>query len=200
MAKDIVVATTNPHKLSEIREIAQAAGYTDFCWHGLAEFPEYQPPEETGQTFAENAAIKAVTAAAYTGMTALADDSGLQVDALDGAPGVYSARFAADLGSDHDHAANNRKLLALLDGLPREKRTAAFCTVVAIAQPDGKLQYAQGDCPGEIAFALSGVNGFGYDPLFYLPQFGCTMAELGEAEKNQISHRGNAMRTALPLL
>ena len=200
MIKKIVIATTNRHKVEEIRAIADAAGYTDLQMLSLSDFPAYRPPEETGVTFAENAAIKALTAAEYCGMTALADDSGLTVEALNGAPGVYSARFAADLGMDHHAEANNRKLLSLLADLPMELRQAAFRCVVAIAGPDGTIKYAEGCCTGQISFEQSGIHGFGYDPLFYLPQYQRTMAELTDEEKNQISHRGLAVRLALPLL
>ncbi|MCR4963369.1 MAG: RdgB/HAM1 family non-canonical purine NTP pyrophosphatase [Firmicutes bacterium] len=197
---DVVVATANRHKIKEIKEIAAAAGYTDIRWHDLSEFPAYRPPEENGSTFAENAGIKAKAAAAYCGCLALADDSGLAVDALDGAPGVLSARFAAAQGEDHNDRANNDKLLSLLRGLPAEARGAAFHCVAAVARPDGFCRWVEGSCPGVIAEAAAGSSGFGYDPLFYLPQFGCTMAELDEAGKNRISHRGQAMRLALPLL
>ncbi|MEG1537520.1 MAG: RdgB/HAM1 family non-canonical purine NTP pyrophosphatase [Clostridiales bacterium] len=196
MLKQLLIATTNIHKVAEIQDIAMVAGYSAICWHSLAEFPTYIPPEETGLTFAENAIIKARAAQAFTGMISLADDSGLTVDALEGAPGVHSARFAAD----HDHAANNRKLLTLLAELPRERRHAAFCAVVAVAYPDGRLELAEGRCEGEIAFSAAGIDGFGYDPLFYLPEFGCTMAELAEKDKNKISHRGRAIRAILPNL
>ncbi len=197
---DVVVATANRHKIREIKEIAAAAGYEMIRWHDLSEYPNYQPPEETGTTFAENAMIKARSAAAYCDCLVLADDSGLSVEALHGAPGVFSARFAAVDGKDHNDQANNDKLLSLLQGVPMADRRAAFHCVVAVARPDGFCRCVEGCCSGVIAETVAGSGGFGYDPLFYLPQLGCTMAALDEACKNRISHRGQAIRQALPVL
>ena len=145
--------------------------------------------EEDGETFEENARKKAETIFRRTGKPCLADDSGLQVDALGGAPGVYSARYA---GTNKDKD-NNQKLLSEMEG--KINRTARFVCVMVLLYGEGKEIVAQGRCEGEIAVAPRGGNGFGYDPLFYLPQFGKTMAELTDDEKNAISHRGNALRS-----
>lgn len=190
----LLLATANSHK---VRELAEMLQNTDWEVLSLADFPDITIPPEDGATFQENALIKALSAAEQSGLLTLADDSGLTVDALDGAPGVHSARFA---GEGHDDAANNAKLLRLLAEVPADRRGAAFVCVIALASPDGAFLTTQGECRGEIAHAPRGQNGFGYDPLFYLPELGRTMAELSEAEKNQISHRGRAMAKARKLL
>lgn len=147
--------------------------------------------EETGETFAENAYIKAKAVWDLTGGIALADDSGMCVDALDGRPGVYSARF---LGEDTAFAEKNRKILEMLEGVPEEKRGAKFvCAMVAIL-PDGSRIEVQGEVCGRIAREMRGDGGFGYDPIFFCEEKGCTFAELKEEEKNSISHRGSAVR------
>lgn len=188
--KTIVVATGNAHKLTEIEAILGAAlPGTRFV--AVGQLGDFEDPEETGTTFAENALIKARAAVAETGFTAVADDSGLVVDALDGAPGVYSARYAGVHGDD---AANNAKLLEELGQVPAAERTARFMSVVALVYADGQVLTGTGACEGTVGFAGRGTNGFGYDPLF-LPADtpGKTMAELTPEEKNAISHRFHAL-------
>ncbi len=150
---------------------------------------------ERGSTYEENARLKALAYAQASGLLALADDSGLEVDALDGAPGLYSARYAP--GEDEDRIA---ALLRALAGVPEDARTARFRCVIALATPDGTVQTAEGTCEGRILTAPRGKGGFGYDPIFYLPDRGCTMAELPPEEKNRISHRARAFQAVRPLL
>lgn len=145
--------------------------------------------EETGTTFTENARLKAVAFAEESGLPTLADDSGLEVDALGGEPGIRSARYAGDGASDADRTA---LVLEKMKDVPMEKRTARFRCVIAYARPNGVVKYGDGVCQGIIATAPSGQNGFGYDPIFYLPELGRTMAELSPEEKNCVSHRGEA--------
>lgn len=187
-SRRVIVATGNPHKVGEIRASLTAAG---FEFVPAADAGVWIEPEETGETFLQNARIKARAAFELFGCAALADDSGLEVDALDGAPGVRSARYAGAKASD---AANNAKLLSALLDVPAEKRTARFrCVIVFIAE-DGSEVVAEGACEGSIGFSLRGDRGFGYDPLF-LPGAvpGRTMAELALEEKTAISHRGRAL-------
>ncbi|MBM6907689.1 RdgB/HAM1 family non-canonical purine NTP pyrophosphatase [Collinsella intestinalis] len=188
--KTIVVATGNAHKLTEIEAILGAAlPGTRFV--AVGQLGDFEDPEETGTTFAENALIKARAAVAETGFTAVADDSGLVVDALDGAPGVYSARYAGVHGDD---AANNAKLLEELGQVPAAERTARFMSVVALVYADGRVLTGTGACEGTVGFAGRGTNGFGYDPLFLpVDTPGKTMAELTPEEKNAISHRFHAL-------
>ncbi len=196
MEKKLILATNNLHKVGEFRQMLAATPLAGVEILSLKDYADYQAPDEDGDSFLANATIKARAAAAL-GIIALADDSGLCVDALDGAPGIYSARFA---GVDADSAANNRKLLDLLAEVPQGQRQAAFHAVIVIATPDGRLFEAEGDCPGEIGFTPDGAGGFGYDPVFYMPQYGCTMAALGSDQKNRISHRARALQKALPIL
>lgn len=188
-----IIATHNQKKLKELSRIllplgieavtAEAAGFT------LTE------AEETGDTFEENAYIKAASACRETGMPAVADDSGLMVEVLDGAPGVYSARYAGEGATDADR---NDKLLRELAEVPKEKRTAKFVSAVCCVFPDGSRISARGECPGAIGFEPLGEDGFGYDPLFIvadgLPGAGRTYAQLTPEEKDAVSHRGNALR------
>ncbi len=153
--------------------------------------------EETGDTFEENARLKALTYAQASGLPTLADDSGLEVDALDGRPGVHSARYAGPDATDEDR---RRKLLAEMRDVPPGRRSARFRCAVALALPDGRVWTADGVCEGEIAFEPRGKGGFGYDPLFIVSGDGRTMAEMAPDEKNLISHRGRALRAAMPLL
>ena len=190
----LVLASRNKGKLKELRQLLDGFGFEVL---DLDSFPEVPEIEEKGLTFEENAATKAETAAQITGCPALADDSGLEVDVLDGAPGIYSSRFA---GSDGDDAANNDKLLQELTGVPSELRNARFRCVVALVVPGGKTRTAEGVCEGTIGFEPVGENGFGYDPLFIVKDFGRTMAELSPQEKNEISHRAQALRKAVPIL
>ena len=187
----IVVATGNAHKVTEIEAILSKV-LPDARFVALGQLGEFEDPEETGTTFLENAIIKAEAAVAETGFTAIADDSGLVVDALDGEPGVYSARYA---GTHGDDAANNAKLLANLADTPDAERTARFMSVIAFIRPDGSVLTGTGSCEGIIAREGRGTNGFGYDPLF-LPNDtpGKTMAELTPEEKNAISHRFYALQ------
>lgn len=194
MKKILVVATFNPHKLAEIRAILPGLPAE---LRALGSFPGAVPAEEDGDTLEANAAKKALAAARFTGLPALADDTGLEVDALGGAPGVRSARYAGERASC---AENNLKLLAALAGLPPERRAARFACVTALALPAGGLRSARGTLEGRIAAAPRGANGFGYDPLFEVGAGPRTLAELGEAEKNAASHRGAALRALLPAL
>jgi len=185
--RQIVVATANRGKLREIEEILAPLGLSIAS---LADYPDFPRVKEDGATFEENAVKKAQATAAFTGTVALADDSGLEVDYLGGAPGVHSARFAGDSADD---AANNAKLLGLLEGVPWEKRTARFRCVIAVATPEGEVITAEGVAEGYILTAPRGAGGFGYDPLFYFPGYGQTFAELPPAVKNQVSHRARAL-------
>ena len=190
-ARTIVVATGNAHKLTEIEDILSRV-LPDVAFVALGQLGDFEDPEETGTTFLENALIKAEAAVAQTGLTAIADDSGLVVDALDGEPGVYSARYAGVHGDD---AANNAKLLEKLDGVADDARTARFMSVIALVDASGMVLTGTGACEGVIGHDPRGENGFGYDPLF-LPADtpGKTMAELTPAEKNAISHRFHALQ------
>lgn len=181
----LVLATTNKGKIREIEEVLAGLPVTAESISAYS-FP---PVVEDGQTFADNACKKALYYAAHTGSIALADDSGLEVDALQGRPGVYSARYA---GEQADDELNNRKLLADMRDVPEGRRGARFRCVLAVAAPDGRCVTAEGVCSGVIAYAPRGEGGFGYDPLFVLPD-GRTMAELPVDEKNRISHRGRAL-------
>lgn len=189
--KTIVVATGNAHKLTEIRDILGKV-LPDVEFVSLAQLGDFDDPEETGTTFEANALIKAEAAVAETGFSAIADDSGLVVDALDGEPGVYSARYAGVHGDD---AANNAKLLRNLENVEDAGRTARFMSVVALVRADGIVLSGEGSCEGMIGHELRGDHGFGYDPLF-LPNDtpGKTMAELTPEEKNAISHRFHALQ------
>ncbi|MCL6634892.1 MAG: XTP/dITP diphosphatase [Peptococcaceae bacterium] len=190
----LVLATNNRGKIREISEMLAPHGIEIVS---LDEFPGLGEIEEDGETFEENAVKKALAICEQTGLTALADDSGLEVDYLDGAPGVRSARFAGEKKNDE---ANNRKLLELLNGVPPEQRTARFRCVAAIAVPGGRVYTAEGACEGLIAFEPRGSGGFGYDPLFFLPGYGKTFAELDLETKNKISHRGRALAGVLDIL
>ncbi len=191
--KPVVVATRNAGKLKEIRAILGS----ELDLKSLFDFEDVPDVDEDGDTFEANASKKALTASRATGCVALADDSGLQVDALSGEPGVHSARFAGDHASD---AENNAKLLTLMEGLPKEKRTARFRCVVAVSTPEGTVRTAAGECEGRILEAPKGKGGFGYDPLFWMPDLGKTLAEVPLEKKNQISHRSRAVRAARPLV
>ena len=191
----LVLATRNKGKIAEIKEIL--ADFQAIELLSLADFPDLPKIEETGTTFKENAILKAKTIAKLTGYLTLADDSGLTVEYLNGAPGVYSARYAGENATD---AENNAKLLKALEGVPWEKRKAAFVCVIALCWPQGECYTCEGRCEGIIALEPKGNYGFGYDPLFYVPAYGKTMAELGPEIKNQISHRAMALKGLKPLL
>lgn len=191
----LILATNNAGKVRELSEIMRKAKL-DITVRGLMDYPGYQVPEENGDSFGENARIKAVAAAEALGEVALADDSGLCVDALGGAPGVYSARFA---GQGHDDDANIKKLLERMKDVPDGQRQARFVCSLCLAFPNGDFFVAEGDCVGTIARERRGKNGFGYDPVFLLPD-GRMMAELSGTEKNLISHRGAAYQLVMPQL
>ncbi len=188
-----VVATHNRKKLEELSRILSALDIEAVTGDQIGVM--LSEPDETGVTFEENARIKAESACRETGLPAVADDSGLMVDALDGAPGVHSARYAGTGASDADR---NAKLLNALKDTPKERRTAKFVSVICCVFPDGDVVTARGECPGRIAYAPRGEDGFGYDPLFIveggLPGAGKTFAELTGEEKDAVSHRGNALR------
>ncbi|GFP20296.1 XTP/dITP diphosphohydrolase [Candidatus Hakubella thermalkaliphila] len=190
----LILATKNQGKLAEMQELL-----TDLPFElvSLAAYPELPEIEETGESFAENAAIKAEKVMLATGELVLADDSGLEVDALGGRPGVYSARFA---GAGQGDKANNQKLLSELSGVAKKGRTARFQTVVAMAAPGRETAFAVGCVEGLIAEEERGDGGFGYDPLFYLPLADKTFAQMTPQEKNQISHRAEALAKAKEVL
>jgi XTP/dITP diphosphohydrolase len=185
--KELLVATGNRGKFIEFKELLRD---TVANLYSLEDFPEIPPVEEDGATFAENAVKKAQNAVLATGKPVIADDSGLEVDALGGRPGVYSARFAGEGASD---AANNAKLLEELAKLPDGQVTAAFRCVIALCFPDGNYRTFSGELNGIILKETRGTGGFGYDPLFLVPEYGLTLAELPLSVKNSISHRGKAL-------
>jgi XTP/dITP diphosphohydrolase len=198
MKRKILVATTNPGKLAEISAMLDL----DVEWAGLADFPNIPEIEEDGKTFAENARKKATGYAKQTGLWTLADDSGLVVDALGEQPGVKSARFSGAKEKNRkllDHK-NMTKVLKLLDETQREKRTARFVCCLCLASPQKVLIETEGKLEGFIAEKEMGVNGFGYDPIFFVPKLEKSVAQLTREEKNAISHRGNAIRKLKPLL
>jgi XTP/dITP diphosphohydrolase len=190
LPKKIVMATGNPGKIREIARLLDGLGVEIVAQSDLG-VPD---ADETGTTFAENSLIKAQHAADATGLPAIADDSGLSVDALDGAPGVYSARYAGDAGDE----ANNDKLLAALEGV--EDRGAAFHCIATYVAPGEEPLVAAGEWRGVILHARRGDGGFGYDPVFFVPECGCSSAELPAEEKNRRSHRGQALRKLVELL
>lgn len=191
---DLLIATHNPGKVAEIRRMLAAAG---IAVRGLADFPAVAEVPETGQTFAENARLKALEYSRQTGLPALADDSGLEVDALGGEPGVHSAYYA---GLPRDDAANNRKLVAALASIAPALRTARFRCHMALAHAGRILAETTGTVEGLIIDPPRGTGGFGYDPHFLLPHLGRTAAELAPDEKNALSHRGHALRAMLAQL
>ena len=184
--EQIVLATGNKGK---IREFSEAFSHLSIDCVPVKEVISIEEPEETGTTFMENALLKARYYAKATNRPCLADDSGITVDALNGAPGVYSARYAGHHGDDQ---ANNEKLIRELQG--KSDRTAHYVCALALVHPDGASVTAEASCDGEIQDTPVGTNGFGYDPIFFLPEYGCTSAELSMEEKNKISHRGKALQ------
>jgi len=198
MKRKILVATTNPGKIAEIRAMLDL----DVKWLSLSDFPDIPEVEEDGATFIENACKKAVGYAKATGLWTIADDSGLVIDALQGGPGIESARFSGQKGGDRkliDHK-NIAKVLKLLKGVPNKKRTARFVCSLCLASTDQILIETQGTLEGLITEKEIGENGFGYDPIFFVPRLKKTVAQLTREEKNAISHRGNAIRKLKPLL
>ena len=190
----VIMATSNMDKVREIRQILQG---TDVEVLSMKEAGISCEIEETGTTFEENAAIKAKTIRDLTGVLTIADDSGLMIDYLDGAPGIYSSRF---MGEDMPYPEKNRAILEKLKDVPDEQRSARFVCAIAIAWPDGHMDVCKETMEGRIAYEIAGEGGFGYDPIFYLPDRGCTSAQLTADEKNAISHRGKALRKAVEIL
>ena len=186
MSKKIFLATTNKKKLGELEDLLSDLKLQFFC---LKDFPQYKEVPETGKTFAENAELKATGYAKQTRLLTLAEDSGLCCDALEGAPGVYSARFA---GLEKDDHANNLKLLRLLEKVPDNCRGAHFVSAVALAGPGGLIGLAEGKVHGFIHKTISGTQGFGYDPVFFYPPFKKTFGEIAAELKHQVSHRAQA--------
>lgn len=198
MKRKILVATTNPGKIAEISAMLDL----DIEWVSLSDFPGVNEIKEDGETFAENARKKAVGYAKQTGLWTIADDSGLVVDALGGEPGVKSARFSGAKDKDRkllDHK-NMAKVLKLLEGVPRDKRTTRFVCCLCLASAEKVLIETEGKLEGVIAEKEMGANGFGYDPIFFVPKLNKTVAQLTREEKNAISHRGNAIRKLKLLL
>ncbi|MBB1484484.1 RdgB/HAM1 family non-canonical purine NTP pyrophosphatase [Tessaracoccus sp. MC1865] len=192
----LVLATNNPKKLRELRRILEGASL-DIEVLGLGDFERYPEPEEAERTFEGNAFLKAEAAMRATGLLAVADDSGLEVDELNGMPGVRSARWAGPACDDED---NNALLLAQLDGLPDERRSARFVCALAMVAPDGERRVWHGRMPGRITDQPAGENGFGYDPLFVPAGMTVTSSELTAEEKDSISHRGIAVRAFVDYL
>ncbi|GII75068.1 non-canonical purine NTP pyrophosphatase [Sphaerisporangium rufum] len=192
----VVLATRNPGKIAELRRIlAEADEKIELV--GLEEFPQIGEIAETGLTFAENALIKAHAVAAASGLPAVADDSGLCVDALNGMPGVFSARWSGGHGDD---AANLRLLLSQISDVPEGRRGAHFACAAAAALPSGAERVVEGALPGSVIFTPRGTGGFGYDPIFVPEGQPRTLAEFGDGEKDAISHRGRAFRALVPTL
>lgn len=188
MRRKIVFATGNEGKMREIREILSDL---EADIYSMKEMGIDVPIEENGSTFEENAVIKAKTVAAVCGEIVLADDSGLEIDYLGKEPGIYSARY---MGEDTSYSIKNANLIERLAGVPDEERTARFVCAIAAAFPDGTVATSHGVIEGRIGYEERGSNGFGYDPIFYVPEYGKSTAELTEDEKNRISHRGKALR------
>src|ERR1017187_2986107 len=191
-----VVATANPHKLAELARIL-AAGRVNVSVTGLAEFPGAPDVRETGTTFADNALLKAGAVAEFTGLPAVADDSGLCVDALNGMPGVLSARWS---GKHGDEAANNELLLAQLADVPDARRGAHFACAAALVLPGGREHVSEGTVYGRLIREERGSNGFGYDPIFVPDSSELTTAEMSSEAKDKISHRGRALRGLAPVI
>jgi XTP/dITP diphosphohydrolase len=194
----LLIATTNAGK---IREFRQMLGDGQFEYTDLSEHREIEPPEETGDTFMANACLKAIYYAKLLNTAAIADDSGLEVDALQGKPGVHSARWAEMNNAGSGDAANNALLLWQLADVPTERRTARFVCALALADAQGSVRLtARNTVEGELLLDPRGSNGFGYDPLFYVPSLNRGMAELSMEQKQQISHRGKALRDLRQLI
>jgi len=196
MSRRVVLATRNQHKVAELRRILESADL-DVDLVGTEEFPDLPDVAETGSTFAANALLKANDVAQRTGLIAIADDSGLCVDALNGMPGILSARWAGKHGDD---AANLQLVLAQLADVPPNRRGAAFHCAAAIATPEGEERVVEGVLDGSLITEPRGSNGFGYDPIFTPRGYVLTTAELTPAEKDAISHRGQAFRALVPVL
>ncbi len=191
---NLVLATNNDDKIKEIKYLLEDLPVTIFSRDDFLEFPDV---EETGQTLKENALLKAKTIAEFCDMPALADDTGLEVDALDGAPGIYSARYAGDNVS---YADNVNKLIKEMKDVPKEKRTARFRCVIAIDWNDGNTETVEGVCEGFITEDIQGDKGFGYDPVFYYPPKDKRFSQMTIEEKNMVSHRGLALQNMVDLI
>lgn len=185
--QEVVIATRNPGKFREIKDVLSSL---PLKFLSLEDFPDLPEVVEDGATFAENARKKARMIADFTSRLAIADDSGLVVDALQGRPGVFSSRYAGENASDRERC---QKLLEEMASIPEGKRQARFVCAMAVALPRGRMEVVEGECRGQVTSAPRGKRGFGYDPIFFVPQFGKTMAELEPEEKNRISHRGRAL-------
>jgi XTP/dITP diphosphohydrolase len=196
--RHLLIATSNAGKVREFREML---GEDRFAWDDLSHRPSYTPVEETGETFLDNACLKAEGYAKQFESWALADDSGLEVDALGGAPGVHSARWAQMNGTGKGDADNNKTLLDQLKDVPDDRRTGRFVCVLALADPGGRIILTARDTvEGRILRSPRGSNGFGYDPLFFIEPLGRTTAELSPREKHEVSHRGKALRRMRALI
>lgn len=189
-----MLATRNPHKVQELEQLLKEL---DIAVHRLAKFPAAPEVVEDGNTCEANAVKKALAIARFTGLPAVADDTGLEVEALGGRPGVFAARYAGETATYED---NWRKLLRELECVPQEQRRARFITVAAIAVPNGRVETVRGVLEGRISEQPAGASGFGYDPVFWVPELGKTLAELSPKQKNQVSHRAKAFRQAKELL
>jgi len=190
----IIFATGNENKLREIREITADMDIEIVSMKDAGYFTDV---EETGTTFEENAYLKASAIAAKCGLPTLADDSGLEIDYLGKEPGIYSSRY---MGEDTPYPVKNAELLRRMEGVPDEQRTARFVCAVCYVRPDGSSETVRATMEGRVAYEIAGTNGFGYDPIFFLPDKGCTSAELPPEEKNEISHRGKALRMMRDIL
>ena len=190
----IIFATGNENKLREIRQITENMGIEIVSMKDAGYYTEV---EETGTTFEENAYLKANAIAKKCNLPTLADDSGLEIDYLNKEPGIYSSRF---MGEDTPYSVKNAELLRRMEGVPDEKRTARFVCAICLVRPDGSSETVKATMEGRVAYKIAGENGFGYDPIFFLPERGCTSAELSPEEKNEISHRGKALRMMRDIL
>ena len=196
MTTKVVIASRNEHKIDEMRRILHEAGLSlDLV--GIQEFPDLPDVDETGETFAENALLKAREICAFTGIPAIADDSGLCVDALGGMPGIFSARWAGTHGND---LANLQLLLAQISHVAPDRRTASFRCAAAIVMPSGAEEVVEGIMAGRLIDTPRGTNGFGYDPIFIAEGYSITTAEMDSASKDAISHRGRAIAALAPTL
>lgn len=196
MIERLVIATHNRKKAGETLTIL-GRGLPGVELATLADHPGAPEPEETGQTYEENASIKALSSAQFTGEWSLADDAGLEVEALGDAPGVHSKRFA---GEETPFTEKMRVILDRLYNVPTEGRAARFVCCVALASPTGEVELFKATCEGRIAYSPSGNGGFGYDPIFHLPELGCTMADLTADQKHQVSHRGKVLTQVIARL
>lgn len=190
----VIFATGNENKLREIRQITADM---DIEIVSMKDAGCFEDVEETGTSFEENAFLKANAIAKKSGIPTLADDSGLEIDYLGKEPGIYSSRY---MGEDTPYSVKNAELLRRMEGVPDEERTARFVCAICLVRPDGSTETVRETMEGRVAYEIAGENGFGYDPIFYLPEKGCTSAELPPEEKNRISHRGKALRKMRDIL